>query len=350
LYFNSHARTHYISFSHIYILCIFHYIYTIHSGPNRGTSDEVNKIVFVQKPTGGPNNYNGESTKVHALSVAQFYQINNYRDSQYNVMITYVEGTTDLRDATIMVRTIDLSTPVIACDGNKRQFTLIIRTDDYGTETYWSLKEASSDNAIASVQNGIYTSNTEYIIDYRTPGYEDTFCLTPGSTYTLEVYDSYGDGMCCSYGPGFFSGLVDGEEMSSKGGAFGTSIIKTFTVADDPNNVPTTDSRTTSVPSESPTSVPSESPTSSPTSIVCDEAQEVRFKLALGIDSWGEETKWSIKQEQEEISTIIATKGGLAAPSEYKSNTEYDEYVCLQKNECYNFIIEDGWGDGICCK
>jgi hypothetical protein len=116
--------------------------------------------------------------------------------------------------------------------GSKGQFTLLINTDLYGRETSWSLKESSSSIPIASVPTSTYTNDLEYTItyDYRTPGYESKFCLTPGSTYILLVSDSYGDGMCCGYGLGSFSGMVDGVEMFSNDGEFGTSIIEQFTV------------------------------------------------------------------------------------------------------------------------
>jgi hypothetical protein len=176
----------------IVYLILYLILSTVHSGPNIGTSQAKNKIVIFQKPTGGPNDY-GESTKISELTVGQSYQIDNYRNSQYDVIITYDQRTSDLRDAKIIVRTIDLLTPVIACNGNKGQFTLKITTDSYGSETSWTLKEKSNNNnVISSVPSNFFASDTEYIIDYNTAGYEDSFCLKLGSEYTLEFYDTYG--------------------------------------------------------------------------------------------------------------------------------------------------------------
>lgn len=124
------------------------------------------------------------------------------------------------------------------------------------------MEETSSNTAIASGSG--YGGNTENVIDYRTKGYFDKFCLTPGSTYTLEVSDSYGDGMCCNGGEGSFSGLIDGVEIFSNDGEFDTSTIQTFTVQDDsPSEFPT--SSPTDSSTESPVIMASDSPTGSPT-------------------------------------------------------------------------------------
>ncbi|HOM36848.1 MAG TPA: PKD domain-containing protein [Bacteroidales bacterium] len=66
-----------------------------------------------------------------------------------------------------------------------------IFTDNYGSETSWNIK--NSNNEIIASGSG-YLSNTLYTID---------LCINPGC-YTLNVFDSFGDGMCAGYGNGFY--------------------------------------------------------------------------------------------------------------------------------------------------
>jgi hypothetical protein len=90
-------------------------------------------------------------------------------------------------------------------------------------------------------------------------------------------------------------------------------------------------------------------PTTSPT-ISCGDANELgRFKLELGIDYYGEETSWELKETKSDI--IIADEG----EAKYISNMEFVEpnidkgSYCLEEGVCYTFKIQDIFGDGICC-
>merc|ERR1712157_508289 len=83
---------------------------------------------------------------------------------------------------------------------------VVITTDNYPAETTWTIKDSS---------------NTEQEIS--------TTCLSTG-TYTFEILDSYGDGICCSYGSGSYSVEANGEVLVS-GGEFGSVDTKTFQVS-----------------------------------------------------------------------------------------------------------------------
>lgn len=92
-----------------------------------------------------------------------------------------------------------------------------ILTDNYPGETTWTVTNASG----ATVMSGgpYATSGTTY---------NETACLELGC-YTLNVNDSYGDGICCAFGNGSYTVKVDGEDILT-GGAFGTSIAEPFCV------------------------------------------------------------------------------------------------------------------------
>lgn len=91
-----------------------------------------------------------------------------------------------------------------------------VTTDNYGSETSWQLTNSS--NAVLASGNG-YSNNTTYT---------ENVCLADGD-YTFKIDDSYGDGICCSWGNGSYSITVDGQQVAN-GGTFGSTESKTFTV------------------------------------------------------------------------------------------------------------------------
>merc|ERR1711971_1153380 len=104
---------------------------------------------------------------------------------------------------------------------------LELTTDNYPGETSWHIKDSSGNE------------------DYQGSGYSDAntlhttnMCLA-SDYYTFTINDSYGDGICCSYGNGGYSIKVDGTEVEV-GGEFASKESKTFTVNASPVTPPTT--------------------------------------------------------------------------------------------------------------
>ena len=52
-------------------------------------------------------------------------------------------------------------------------------------------------------------------------------CLDGGVLYTFDIADQYSDGMCCAYGEGSYTILVDGDTLAT-GGDFGASASERF--------------------------------------------------------------------------------------------------------------------------
>jgi hypothetical protein len=87
-----------------------------------------------------------------------------------------------------------------------------IVTDNYGSETYWRIINASgtmvaqggnqavgaSGNTGGTAPNGagMYSNATTYNVDVPLPA---------DGCYTFEIYDYYGDGICCAYGNGSYT-------------------------------------------------------------------------------------------------------------------------------------------------
>ena len=105
------------------------------------------------------------------------------------------------------------STPPSACSAN--EVSLSLQTDQYGSETSWQLNRGSTQVATGSG----YSNNSLNTED---------FCLSDGN-YTFVINDSFGDGICCSFGNGFYRLTSDGSELVS-GGQFGSSESMSFSL------------------------------------------------------------------------------------------------------------------------
>jgi hypothetical protein len=69
--------------------------------------------------------------------------------------------------------------------------TLVINADNYPYETSWKLYDNGANQDVAT---GALTSGTTV--------YTEDICVDYNSCFTLYVYDSFGDGICCAYGEG----------------------------------------------------------------------------------------------------------------------------------------------------
>jgi hypothetical protein len=68
-----------------------------------------------------------------------------------------------------------------------------ITTDGYGSETSWEIVDEAGNVVGSGGQNGTYMSNQTY---------SASVSVNANECYAFILYDSYGDGMCCTYGTG----------------------------------------------------------------------------------------------------------------------------------------------------
>lgn len=94
------------------------------------------------------------------------------------------------------------------------EVTLTLVTDNYGSETSWSLSGPS----------GVVASGSGYGNNQTTT---ETFCL-PDGCYDFTINDSYGDGICCAYGNGSYA--LSGGGVSESGGSFASTETKNFCI------------------------------------------------------------------------------------------------------------------------
>jgi len=96
-------------------------------------------------------------------------------------------------------------------------------------------------------------------------------CL--GVPYTFTYKDSFGDGMCCTFGEGSYQLLLDQSVVFTSNGAFGDSESTTFVPGDLGNNNKKKNSTRmpTSVPTPAPMNAPSPAPTAPQSEKTCGQ-------------------------------------------------------------------------------
>lgn len=270
---------------------------------------------------------------------------------------------------------------------------LSITFDNYPQETSWELKDANG-TVIDSQQYS--TSNPDGSTVTK------TFNNLADGNYTFTIKDSYGDGMCCSYGNGSYS-LKSGSNTIKTGGEYGSAESTSFciggtavdteapsaptsltysnvttTTADlswnaSTDNVGVTEYQIFQGASNLGTvngteaNITGMSPATSYTFSIkaVDEAGNVssasnnvtfttlsdttnpncydNVSLSITLDRYPRETSWTLKNS---TGTTVASK---SAGSYTSANTTVTESFSGLSAGDYTFTISDSYGDGICC-
>jgi Lysyl oxidase/Secretion system C-terminal sorting domain len=87
------------------------------------------------------------------------------------------------------------------CPSGESEVVVLIQPDNYPGETSWDLRDL----------NGNIISSGDSI--------GDTVCIPTGSCLIFRIQDTYGDGICCGFGNGFYAVYVNGA-VQAAGGQF----------------------------------------------------------------------------------------------------------------------------------
>jgi len=98
---------------------------------------------------------------------------------------------------------------------NNISLTMELKTDNYPGETTWNIK-----NSTGTI---LYSGGP-----YNVPNTLNTISLClPAGCYTFTINDTYGDGICCSFGNGYYN-IKQGTTTLISGGQFASQEIKSF--------------------------------------------------------------------------------------------------------------------------
>ncbi len=96
------------------------------------------------------------------------------------------------------------------CAGLQKEVVVTIVPDNYPSETSWDLRNAQTNTIIlAGTSSG------------------GSLCVDSTTCMTFNIYDSYGDGICCGYGNGSYTVTWDGVVVAA-GGAYGSGESTSF--------------------------------------------------------------------------------------------------------------------------
>jgi hypothetical protein len=142
---------------------------------------------------------------------------------------SYVGGTVQFRfngitgttwQGDMAVDALDINTGTSG-GGTCEATTLSITFDNYPEETSWDIKDS---NGTVVFSGGTYASQADGST-LNIPLCVDTGC------YTFTIYDSYGDGICCSYGNGSYTYTKDSDgTVLASGASFTSSDATDFCV------------------------------------------------------------------------------------------------------------------------
>jgi hypothetical protein len=94
------------------------------------------------------------------------------------------------------------------CGPGQVEVAIQILTDNYGYETEWNLLDSDGNTLASGGQGGNYANNSWY---------GDTVCVDENTCMRFEIFDSFGDGICCAYGNGSYTVYIDGAEVATGG-------------------------------------------------------------------------------------------------------------------------------------
>mmetsp|Transcript_39746 Transcript_39746/g.95996 ORF Transcript_39746/g.95996 Transcript_39746/m.95996 type:complete len:600 (-) Transcript_39746:124-1923(-) len=177
------------------------------------------------------------------------------RDDKYGHGIIDAVAAMDALDGNVVDdQPDDTPPPPQNCPGGKINFRFNLRTDDYGYETSWELKDETSGQIVESRGEGSLGNNAENDLQ---------LCLNRNKCYALTIQDSYGDGLCCGNNPGFEL-VADGQVIQN---SQDFSSVVTIPIGNCQGGVPTNppvNSPPTNPPPPNPTNPPVAPPTQPP--------------------------------------------------------------------------------------
>jgi len=201
-----------------------------------------------------------------------------------------------------------------------------IVTDDHPMETSWSLRDTCPGGSEVVVGGG-YTEKGKL---------EQKSILTRKSRYLFHILDLGGDGVCCNTGPkGSFKVFHD-STLEVEGGKFDYTDFGYF--GDDVCT--DTTSKPTNVLTASPTNNPTNVPTSVPTA-----GNMVPLRINIFFDNFPEDISWKLTNTCKG-SEELGAGSGYSKDYIFESVDVFKETVL---NGRFEFVIEDAYGDGLCC-
>jgi hypothetical protein len=173
-------------------------------------------------------NFNGGTNTAYSwtgsLATHKFATFNmpltNPINGTLNVSIATANGVTDQRTSNnAATTTYAAPTPPTNYTFNSVVFRL--QRDKWGSETTWNIKNSAGTTLYSG---GPYTDSAALPLLIT-----QNWTLASSQCYTFTIVDSFGDGICCAEGAGYYD-IKNGATVVATGGAFGGGEAKAFTI------------------------------------------------------------------------------------------------------------------------
>jgi len=170
-------------------------------GIHAGTSVDKNKITILR--TEGDNGSYGSSIKVAALYLGQSHTLSDFngkigRDVEVR-FIGLFEGNAVIQ--VMDVKKTDPTSIMHTTGGHCSNYTIEVTTDAYPGDTYWTISENGGRGRVVA-KSPVY--------EFEDTVTTTTVCLPDRNDnvqYKFQIFDVYGDGLCCDYGNGSYKGF-----------------------------------------------------------------------------------------------------------------------------------------------
>ncbi|UCE66689.1 MAG: hypothetical protein JSU85_01335 [Candidatus Zixiibacteriota bacterium] len=216
------------------------------------------------------------------------------------------------------------------------ELQVYIMTDEYPGETIWVLR----DTAGTTVASG-----GPYAIPYNL--YIDTVCVDSTGCYTFTIYDEWGDGIII---PGYYELYLNSDLIASNHSFMGDSAAVPYvgngcpaiTGACCDDNLADCNENIEQDSCQGPDVRFIIDGTCADFNPPCGGCPEDSIVIEIMTDDYPYETTWEILESG--TSNVIGSGGPY---NNY--NTLFIEYLCVENSGCYDFVIYDYSGDGLCC-
>jgi hypothetical protein len=187
---------------------------------NSGTIEGENKVLINEQEFGGHK----DSNLLAKLAKNDSYTIKDYQGSGKNLIISVTDKISNGKEVRLRVyfeisQERNISNQARGCRDDQVRFEVSVQTDDYAGDTSWELIDNGSNAIVASRSEGSFQNDESY---------EDLVCIDRVKDFTFTLFDSYKDGICCTYGWGAYSIFLDGEQIFQGGEFKSASVSHTF--------------------------------------------------------------------------------------------------------------------------
>ena len=188
---------------------------------NRGTANLTSAVIAYNIDGGTTYTYNWSgSLATHRFATFNM-PVTNATNGVLNAAITTANGIVDQRATNNSVSTY-YEIPGAPPSFNFVNVVYRLQKDTYGSETTWTLQNAAGTTLYSG---GPYTDTSAL-----PPLLTFNWTLTNNTCYKFTINDSFGDGICCNYGAGYYDIKSTTGTVVISGATFTNSENKSFNI------------------------------------------------------------------------------------------------------------------------